>query len=74
MLIYFCYEEKNMKKKYQINFEQSFRQMELIKKYYNVDEENKTIDVTLKYEKASDILITNFTNSKISNFKNVIFN
>ena len=62
-----------MKKKYQINFEQSFRQMELIRKYYNVDEENKTIDVTLKYEKASDILITNFTNLNHPLFNNEVF-
>ena len=46
---------------------QHSRQIELMKKRFNVDEEKKVVDLTLNYEKASDILITNL-DTKVPTF------
>ncbi len=39
-----------------LDFIKDERQLELIKKYYDVDIDNKIINITLHYDKASDIL------------------
>ncbi len=36
----------------------SKRQLELLRKRYDIDEENKIIKITLRYEKASDVLMS----------------
>ncbi len=36
----------------------SKRQLELLKKRYDVDEENRIVKITLRYNKASDVLLT----------------
>lgn len=40
------------------------RQLELLKKYYDVDIENKIININFHYDKASDILDTTVANKK----------
>lgn len=57
--------KKNIDK---INFDTNQRQIELFEKYYNVNKENKTVGFTLHYEKASDLLDTNFGNIKKPQF------
>ena len=57
--------KKNINK---INFDTNQRQIELFEKYYNVNKENKIVGFTLHYEKASDLLNTNFGNIKKPQF------
>lgn len=47
-----------------LDFIKDERQLELIKKYYDVDIENKIINITLHYDKASDILDITAANKK----------
>lgn len=58
---------------------QQLRQVELMKKRFNVDEEKKLVDLTLNYETASEVLITNldtkvptFDRDKFSRIKEII--
>lgn len=46
---------------------QHSRQVELMKKRFNVDEEKKLVDLTLNYESANDVLITNL-DTKVPTF------
>lgn len=46
---------------------QQLRQVELMKKRFNVDEEKKLVDLTLNYETASEVLITNL-DTKVPTF------
>ena len=46
---------------------QHSRQIELMKKRFNVDEEKKIVDLTLNYESANDVLITNL-DTKVPTF------
>ena len=46
---------------------QQHRQIELMKKRFNVDEEKKLVDLTLNYESASEVLITNL-DTKVPTF------
>lgn len=48
------------------------RQIELLEKYYNIDNENKIISIDLHYQKVSDILLTNEGNINYFLFKNEI--
>lgn len=48
------------------------RQIELLEKYYNIDNENKIISIDLHYQKVSDILLTNEGNINYPLFKNEI--
>lgn len=50
----------------------ALRQWELLKKYYEVDEENKKITIAFHYEKASDILNKEIGNEEHPQFKKEI--
>lgn len=47
-----------------LDFIKDERQLELIKKYYDVDIDNKIINITLHYDKVSDILDVTASNKK----------
>lgn len=51
-----------MKNKNNILFENK-RQIELLEKYYNIDNDKKIINIDLHYQKTSDILLTNEGNN-----------
>ncbi len=48
------------------------RQIELLSKYYEIDEENKVVKVTLAYEKASELFVTDYASEEHPEFKEEI--
>ncbi len=48
------------------------QQIELLKKYYEIDEENKVVKVTLAYEKASELFVTDYASEEHPEFKGEI--
>lgn len=48
------------------------RQVELLTKYYDIDVENRVINLELHYEKASEILITDITSKECPTFNNTV--
>ncbi len=48
------------------------QQIELLKKYYEIDEEHKVVKVTLAYEKASELFVTDYASEEHPEFKREI--
>lgn len=49
------------------------RQIELLKQRYDVDEENKIISISLRYDKVSDIVMTNVGKKEYPQFDPSVF-
>ena len=49
------------------------RQLELLKQRYDVDEENKIISISLRYDKVSDIVLTNVGKKEYPQFDPSVF-
>lgn len=54
------------------NLFENKRQIELLEKYYNIDNDKKIINIDLHYQKTSDILLTNEGNNDYPLFRNEI--
>ncbi len=61
-----------MKKKKEILTPTKNRQIELLKKYYEVDEEKRVVKITLAYEKASELFVTDYSSEEHPEFKSEI--
>lgn len=61
-----------MKKKKEALTPAKSRQIELLKKYYEVDDENRIVKVTLAYEKASELFVTDYASETHPEFKSEI--
>jgi len=52
---------EKIRKKSELSFK-AIRQLEVLKHYYKVDEDNRIINIPIHYEKVSDIFDTNLGN------------